>query len=58
MSCLNIWDRSKNIWNGFKGLDKGESIITNCLTLPYNEKEMARIDPFSKKINYNWYDLT
>ena len=44
----------KNIWNGFKGLDKEESIIANCLTLPHNEKEMARIDPFSKKINYNW----
>ena len=44
----------KNIWNGFKGLDKEESIIANCLTLPHDEKEMERIDPFSKKITYNW----
>ena len=31
-----------NIWNGFKGLDKSESIIANCLTIPHNEKEMVR----------------
>ena len=43
-----------NIWNGFKGLDKSESIIANCLTLPHNEKEMMRIDHNDKKINYNW----
>ena len=43
-----------NIWNGFKGLDKEESIIANCLTISHNEKEMVRIDPFSKTINYNW----
>ena len=43
-----------NIWNGFKGLDVGESIIANCLTLPHNEKEMVRKDPFDKNFNYNW----
>ena len=25
-----------NIWNGFKGLDEGESIIANCLNMPHN----------------------
>ena len=43
-----------NIWNGFKGLDKGESIIANCLTLPNNEKEMVRKDPGDKNFNYKW----
>jgi len=43
-----------NIWNGFKGLDEGESIIANCLNLPHNEKEMVREDPYSKKFQYNW----
>ena len=43
-----------NIWNGFKGLDEGESIIANCLNLPHNEKEMIREDPNSKKFQYNW----
>ena len=43
-----------NIWNGFKGLDTEESIIANCLTLPHNEKEMVRKDPFDKSFNYKW----
>ena len=43
-----------NIWNGFKGLDEGESIIANCLNLPHNEKEMVREDPYSRKFQYNW----
>jgi dTDP-4-dehydrorhamnose 3,5-epimerase len=43
-----------NIWNGFKGLDNGESIIANCLNLPHDEKEMVREDPLSVKFQYNW----
>ena len=43
-----------NIWNGFKGLDKEESIIANCLTQPHNESEMVRKDPFDKSFNYKW----
>ena len=43
-----------NIWNGFKGLDEAESIIANCLTLPHDEKEMVRKDPFDKSFNYKW----
>ncbi len=43
-----------NIWNGFKGLDKEESIIANCLTLPHNEKEMVRKDPHDKYFKYSW----
>ena len=43
-----------NIWNGFKGIDKSESIITNCLTLPHNEKEMVRRDPHDKYFKYDW----
>jgi dTDP-4-dehydrorhamnose 3,5-epimerase len=42
------------IWNGFKGLDKEESIIANCLNMPHNEKEMVRIDPLDKSIDYKW----
>ena len=43
-----------NIWNGFKGLAKGESIIANCLNLPHNEKEMVRLDFKNKRFNHNW----
>ena len=43
-----------NVWNGFKGLDKDESIIANCLTIPHNEKEMVRKDPLDISFNYKW----
>ena len=43
-----------NIWNGFKGLDEAESIVANCLTLPHDEKEMVRKDPFDKSFSYKW----
>ena len=50
----NLITIPNNIWNGFKGLDKEESIIDNCLNIPHNENEMVRIDPFDKSIDYNW----
>tara|TARA_X000000950_G_C13823432_1_gene622916 strand:+ start:15 stop:458 length:444 start_codon:yes stop_codon:yes gene_type:complete len=43
-----------NIWNGFKGLNDNHSIIANCLTLPHNEKEMVRMDPYDPKFKYQW----
>ena len=43
-----------NIWNGFKGLNKGHSIIANCLNLPHNEEEMVRTDINDKRFNYKW----
>ena len=43
-----------NIRNGVKGLDESESIIANRLTIPHNEKEMVRKDPYDKDFNYKW----
>jgi|TARA_A100001015_G_C14955384_1_gene698560 dTDP-4-dehydrorhamnose 3,5-epimerase len=43
-----------NIWNGFKGLHKENSIIANCLNLPHNEKEMVRQEIDDKRFNYKW----
>ena len=43
-----------NIWNGFKGLNKENSIIANCLNLPHNEKEMVRSEIDDKRFNYKW----
>ena len=42
------------IWNGFKNLDKEESIIANCLNIPHNEKEMVRENHDSKNFNFDW----
>tara|TARA_B100001248_G_C27367634_1_gene449886 strand:+ start:165 stop:599 length:435 start_codon:yes stop_codon:yes gene_type:complete len=44
----------KNIWNGFKGIERQVSIVANCLTLPHNEREMVRKDPYDKDFKYNW----
>lgn len=43
-----------NVWNGFKGLSKNESIIANCLSIPHNENEMVRKDFNDTYFKYNW----
>ena len=42
------------IWNGVKGIGVKPAIIANCATLPHSPAEIERLDPFSKKIPYNW----
>ncbi len=43
-----------NIWNGFKGIGARPAIVANCATEPHDPSEIVRMDPFSKKIPYNW----
>ena len=43
-----------NVWNGFKGIESGESIIANCLTAPHDEEEMVRKDCNDKSFIYDW----
>jgi dTDP-4-dehydrorhamnose 3,5-epimerase len=40
--------------NGFKGIGTKPAIVANCATEPHNPDEIIRIDPFSKKIPYDW----
>jgi dTDP-4-dehydrorhamnose 3,5-epimerase len=43
------------IWNGFKCISLNEAIVANCSDLPYEEKEIKRIDPIKNDvINYDW----
>jgi len=42
------------IWNGFKGIGGKTAIVANCATIPHDPDEIIRLDPFSKKIPYNW----
>ena len=42
------------VWNGFKGVGTKESIVANCASLPHDPQEIKRLDPFTKKIPYNW----
>lgn len=42
------------IWNGFKGVGVIPAIVANCATIPHDPEEIVRLDPFDKKIPYNW----
>jgi dTDP-4-dehydrorhamnose 3,5-epimerase len=42
------------IWNGFIGLDKLESVVANCASLPHDEKEMVRRKYNDKYFEYDW----
>lgn len=42
------------VWNGFKGVGVTPSIIANCSTIPHDPDEIERLNPFDKKIGYNW----
>src|SRR5579862_8008720 len=42
------------IWNGFKGVGIIPAIVANCETIPHDPDEIVRLDPFDKKIPYDW----
>jgi len=42
------------VTNGFKGVSTTPAIVANCATLPHDPDEIARIDPFTKDIPYDW----
>lgn len=42
------------VWNGFMGLGDQMSIVANCASIPHDPDEILRIDPFDKRIPYNW----
>lgn len=42
------------VWNGFKGVGESLSIVANCSDMPHDPTEIDRLDPFDKKIPYQW----
>lgn len=42
------------VWNGFKGIGITPALVANCATHPHEKGEIERLDPFSKKIPYDW----
>lgn len=42
------------VWNGFKGIGTDMAIVANCSSIPHSPDEIMRMDPFDKKIPYNW----
>ncbi len=44
----------RGVWNGFKGIGEGPSLVANCATIPHDPGEILRMDPFDKSIPYDW----
>jgi dTDP-4-dehydrorhamnose 3,5-epimerase len=42
------------VWNGFKGVGTIPAVVANCASIPHDPKEIERMDPFTKKIPYDW----
>ena len=42
------------VWNGFKGIGDGASLVANCATEPHAPDEILRKDPFAPDIPYDW----
>ena len=42
------------VWNGFKGIGDSMAIVANCASIPHDPDEIIRMDPFDKKIPYDW----
>jgi len=42
------------VWNGFKGMGTETAIVANLASVPHSPGEIDRLDPFSKKIPYDW----
>jgi len=42
------------VWNGFKGVGTGVSIVANCASIPHDPEEIDRRDPFDTRIPYDW----
>ncbi|MGH2867770.1 MAG: dTDP-4-dehydrorhamnose 3,5-epimerase family protein [Solirubrobacteraceae bacterium] len=42
------------VWNGFKGEGTTAAVVANCATEPHDPEEIARLDPFSDRVPYDW----
>ncbi len=42
------------VWYSFKAAGDEFALICNCTDLPHDPNEIIRVDPFDKKIPYNW----
>ena len=42
------------VWNGFKGIGQEMAIVANCASIPHDPDEIERLDPFDKRIPYDW----
>lgn len=42
------------VWNGFKGMGTEMAIVANLASVTHSPAEIDRLDPFNKRIPYDW----
>ena len=42
------------IWSGFTAIGSEAAFLANCASMPHDQSEAEKLDPFSNKIPYNW----
>jgi dTDP-4-dehydrorhamnose 3,5-epimerase len=42
------------VWYGFKGISASQSLVANCTDLVHDPAEVERLEPFDKRIPYDW----
>jgi len=42
------------VWYAFRTIGDGFALIANCTDLPHDPNEVINIDPFDKRIPYDW----
>ena len=42
------------IWYGFRGIGVEMAIVANCASIPHDQKESDRLDPFDSSIPHDW----
>lgn len=42
------------VWNGFKGIGTEMAVVANCSSISHDPEEIKRMDPFDKRIPYDW----
>ena len=52
--CYSLVTVPPLVWNGFKGVGTVQAIVANCASIPHDDTEMERLDPFDDAIPYNW----
>ena len=52
--CYSLVTVPPMVWNGFKGVADGVSMVANCTDIPHRADEIDRMDPFDPSIGYDW----
>jgi dTDP-4-dehydrorhamnose 3,5-epimerase len=46
------------VWSGFQGISSYPALVANCADMPHNPEEADRLDPYDRRIPYDWGSAT